>query len=569
MRRLDTRGWFTTAVLAALPILAGMAIIPPNFRGLLVDEYAYLVPSLSMGSGGPLTASATAIAPNLTPMLAGGASAWLLGGGNWSVRIVSHISLWLTALACAGMAARLGAPTRWAALCALVIAAGPVTLPLGLIFMSDVPFAALVAWSGLAAVSWLRSRSIPMALAVGGLSGLAMMSRPQGVLVAGGCILASWILRDVDRVRIREFLAFALPPAIAVAGLAIWLSRDAASNRSMAIYTEGAFTPSIRSAVKMLVFLPTYAWLYMGFFLIGPAVGVMLVTRSRLVRLDPTARRWGIALALVGPVAVAMLALLGRRMPYMAWGSTVASNGIGGGYRQEYPAIMWWLVTLAVAAASAGLGIVIAAAIFRRGEASDDIDRNSDNDEREPAIESSATRLILVLAALQLIGAAPLGLAFQDERVGFDRYLIPVLVFVAPVVIAGAARVGARFWIALLITLGVGVVSLIGIQDWIAQRRVSWSLAEHLVETGVPIDRLDGGFEWNAAKMGEVPAREPPSVDADWQVTEFAPGIDPEWVIARDPRPGYETVEIAQWRGWTRGGTILVLRRVADGSGST
>lgn len=529
--------------LAVYAVMTGASILvfPPTFKGALVDEWAYALPAYSMAAGGGIKAARTAIAPNFAGLVLGGGTAAVAGPSLLPLRLWSIAFLIVAAMLCYSIARRLGAPWGWAVTAGAVFIANPIAWPVGSIFMTDMPFTAILGLGIASSIAWLNRRGGRTALHVGAASAIALLIRPQGILVPIGCALvalaAHRVAPDVTRLTRAEWAGLFAPCVAAIGVLAVWLVSSGGPSVSMARYTTEAFEPTTGSFVKVATLLPPISWLYVG--LVAAPLGLAALASAIFSGRSPArVGRWAMA---AGPLAAIGLALLGRSMPYLSWGSTLSSNGIGGGDRQNLPSLFWMAVALATAASAAGVGYLITC--------------------RTPSRYRSPERLLLLHAVLQLVGAAPLGLAFDDQRVAYDRYLLPVFLCLIPLLAAKAARagVGRRAGVALLAIMAL--LTLAGMQDWMAQRQVAWSTLESMEASGVPLDKLDGGFEWDSYQMSEARPRHFDPDQRPWYIQEYAPAVDPEWALAREPQPGYTVIGSVRWQSWIRSGEMLMQHR--------
>lgn len=570
-RPIQLRAPAVGAILA-VPILIGAVMGGLRFRGALIDEYAYALPAFRLASAGVLRASPTAIAPAFLPIYVSAGTSWLFGQSLWAARVWMPFALWGMGMLVFATSLKLGASRAWALAVSLAVVAGPVTLPMGGVLMTDIPYSLFVALACLMALRWWNERSTRSAAWVGAAAAVSIPVRPLGLAVVLACLVApvisrwgSWrgfgtskpVPHEVRQLKLSESVAMIGTALLGVAATFALLEMQGGATKSMDKYGTSALMPSFVNLAKMTFVFPAYAWLYLAFFLLGPALAMLLryLKQRRIPGADGEPRsRLPIVL---GPLIAVIAGVFGLTMPYMSWGSIVARNGIGGGDRPDYSWLIWVAVTVVVACASAGLGWGLA-----RGRPN----RLSDTrDEAEcHANESGGERLLVWIGLFQLVAAAPLGLALGDARVGYDRYLIPVVVCIAPVVAVRATRIGARSFAANLVTVALAAFALLGMQDWMAQRNAAWGRLEELANSGVPLEKIDGGFEWDTYHFGENEAPPRARLPSSWWLSEYAPSIDPEWALGLDERDGYEVVEIVEWRSWTRGGRMYLMRRLEN-----
>lgn len=564
--------WLAVAAILAAVVAAGAVMGGLRYDGALIDEYAYALPSFRLASTGALKATPTAIAPGFIPIFLSASTSSLIGNTLGAARAWVPFAVWGLGMVTYMNSIVAGASRRWALAVTLALVCNPVVLPLSAVVMTDVPYSLLVALTVLFAMKWWRRRSPGWAAMVGTTAGLSVLTRPLGIALVAACLvtprLQQWLLglrygantdatQAVVKICPRELAAMAGSLGLGIAMSLVLIYFQGGMTTSMNRYGSLALTPGISNVLKMATLFPAYSWLYMALFFLGPSLALLvqlvLVRRERRKSFS----RPVLMMTVLGPTLAILLAVYGKAMPYMAWGSILARNGIGGGDRQDYPAMFWVVVTIVVALGAIGLGWILSIHSNTSMLGDDQSGRVGDGTSR-----GSAELLLTVLAILQLVVAAPLGLALGDERVGYDRYLIPVAVCVAPLVAARATRHAAKASIAIVVSAIVAGLTLVGIQDWIAHREVVWERLEALNREGVALDKIDGGFEWDTYHFGETEA--PPGVrnsSLGW-LSEYAPAIDPEWVLAMSKRPGYEVVDVVKWQSWTRSGEMFLMRRI-------
>lgn len=565
------------AIVLAVPIALGALMGGLPFRGALIDEYAYALPAFRLASAGVLRASPTAIAPAFLPIYFSAGTTWLFGQSLWAVRIWMPFALWGTGMLTFATSIKLGASRAWSLAVGLALVAGPVTLPMGGILMTDIPYSFFVALACLMALRWWKERSARSAAWVGIASAVSIPIRPLGIAIVLACLVAPaasrWRLkrnRPTPDAEPRTNPSLGVNEAVAMVGTALTgvaatfalLAMQGGATKSMDKYGTSALLPSLVNLAKMTFVFPAYAWLYLALFLLGPSLAMLFRFRWNGPIESGKTRAAGLFLMGLGPIVAVIAGAFGLTMPYMAWGSILARNGIGGGDRQNYSGLMWIVVTVVVACASAGLGWGLAQVRSTR-------DSDALNGDGSLGEESGRERLLVSLGVFQLIAAAPLGLALGDARVGYDRYLIPVVVCIAPIVAARSTKIKARVSTSNVVTCVLLVLTLVGIQDWIAQRNVAWSRLEQLVSSGVPLERIDGGFEWDTYHFGEKEAQPDRRQSSSWWLSEYAPSIDPEWALGLDEWEGYEVVEIVEWDSWTRSGRMYLMKRLDRGDGAS
>jgi hypothetical protein len=145
----------------------------------------------------------------------------------------------------------------------------------------------------------------------------------------------------------------------------------------------------------------------------------------------------------------------------------------------------------------------------------------------------------------------------------FDRYYIPLIPMLLIACVWGTdARpfsMGAKRWLLTMAALGIGAYALFAVaatHDYLAWNRTRWLALRRLTEVDhVPLEKIDGGFEFNGFYRGDKPSRP----DKPWWWVE-----DDLYTVALGPMLGFETMRTYPFSPWIAGGpgTLLVLKRI-------
>lgn len=141
-----------------------------------------------------------------------------------------------------------------------------------------------------------------------------------------------------------------------------------------------------------------------------------------------------------------------------------------------------------------------------------------------------------------------------------DRYMLPYLPFLAIPALNYLHRkppAKPALVAAITVTLVYAAFSVAAVHDYLAWNRIRWWAARHLEnDLAVPVDRVDGGFEFNGlyALPGDY-VRAPGT--SPWRVKVA------DYLIAFDEMPGYEIFEEYPVKSWLPAGIkyIYVLKR--------
>lgn len=135
----------------------------------------------------------------------------------------------------------------------------------------------------------------------------------------------------------------------------------------------------------------------------------------------------------------------------------------------------------------------------------------------------------------------------------FDRYLLlllPTVLFFVTRLLHTTHWSGYVFTVVLLF---LALYSGIGTYNNLAWNRARWTLGERLHTEGVPIEAIEGGYEWDGWYFYERTQREPlgpaTRAGAPWYVFVTAPGHPETYVLSFSPLPGYTVIDAERVRG--------------------
>jgi len=477
---------------------------------------------------------------------------------RWSTLVLWLAGAWATSLA----ALVLGAKNRNAALAGGLVIANPLMMNLGYTFMTDVPFVALMAISGL---FYLRAIQHPawQWIVLGSLFGAAaLLTRQFAVLLPAAYVLAScpWEARWRQRATIPLLIAFALPWVAAI-GLLKMLPSHAAEmgyawNPSLLGDTMGE---RIFGAFKFYGVSMTY----LGLFCLPLVLGAM-VYWLRFKEGVWQRRAIGFALVML-PLAAAVCWSEPRRIPFL--GNMIFDTGVGpmtlrgilmGSYLWRPVEIggWWWIPTL--------LGLIAAcwmiAGSLRWGVL-------IPGDGRRPLRDARRRQqcFLMIWAVLMVVS-----LYHPWVPIRFDRYLIgalvPVLLLVA-IAPSGKSRLnGIIAWGSFGLLYAFSVLCL---QDYMAWNTTRWAIANRLIkEQGVPPEHIDGGYEFNGWLTS------PYYIERQGAGAFLNAGpmgwwvVEDRYAISWLPRAGFDKVEEVPYGSWLAGdkGKLWLLKKQDEDS---
>lgn len=473
--------------------------------------------------------------------------------------------------------------------CALMLAFNPVYFALSNTFMADVPFTTLVILSLFLFVRYFQTESVSVLAVAVILAVIATLCRQLGVAIPLAFTITLLLKHGFQKRRV----ALALAPSILVLGIwaayTFWLK---ATGRLPALYNQQ--TDKLLSIFGKPWMVPLrftfHSWnalMYLGCFLL-PLLVLAIPGRGRI---RTTALAKG-ALVLFVIASVARFIAKPGLMP--VHGNVLDPRGIGPFLLQDIqllnlphvaplPAFFWVIVT-ALSLAGAGFlvfyccdylsGFFSAEKVSGQGFAQPEkpiapgmIDSAGANAGWLRAIsrwktvcwsqlESSEQTTAVFLLLCTVIYLAPLVISGF-----FDRYLIPVAVFLAAF-LALTANVSEAFpgrWrrpaVAFFLAC-FAAYALAGTRDYLTWNRERWVALADLQRAHVPARSIDGGFEFNGWYLYD-PKYKPSGTKSDWWV------IDNEYLLSFGDMDGFERYKEYNYSRWLppSEGKILVLKR--------
>lgn len=151
----------------------------------------------------------------------------------------------------------------------------------------------------------------------------------------------------------------------------------------------------------------------------------------------------------------------------------------------------------------------------------------------------------------------------------FDRYLLLLL----PALLWYGAKVLERFsWsrtVAFALTFALGALSMLGTRNYLAWNQARWALGNRLLASGVPVEHIEGGYEWDGWHLYYATREKPLGTFtpewAPWYVKQLTPGHQMEYIISFSPLGGYRVVDREPVRGGPFGAQELYASVVQPG----
>jgi dolichyl-phosphate-mannose-protein mannosyltransferase len=488
--------------IAALGIVTVAAIATFDLGPKLAfnDDYAYSWSARHLFAG-PIYPQQTALA---LPQIAIG---WLVslpfGHDQRALRISVLIAILLGAFAAYRLASRLGAGRKWALMAPLVILTSPIFFNLAITFMSDVAYIGLLLLACNAGASWLENDRARPSFVV--WASLATLQRVFGVVVVAALAIAL-VLRARRRGRWLDrsdaaWLASAVLGSAAAAVLPGLLGISAGLN-----VVDRLTHVDAAALLNPMVHLPVIAG-----YLVLPLLGAIAVEWNRR----------SVAIAVVGAALVLLLLWRFPWLPGNIWTFVGPAPTLPG--PKEPP------VSLAVNLVLITLSPVVF--LFIGPAASD----------RWAAAARADLRFVFLL----VVSGAQLALLIPNTLTLFDRYYLPVLAPVVPMVCALAQRYSRPGGLVTATVVCAGLIALstvyeLDYQSWQTARDAAALLAYRCA----PPDRVNAGYEANAVYV-EIPAYEAtgkfPLGRIGRLLTIYGPpnpALQLEYAGPTDPRPG-------------------------------
>jgi len=187
---------------------------------------------------------------------------------------------------------------------------------------------------------------------------------------------------------------------------------------------------------------------------------------------------------------------------------------------------------------------------------------------------SPAVAIILVMLASQAAAIVIVSTHFRFWNVAgvpapsLDRYLLPVLPLALAALLWSVRHIEVHLPLAWYSAGVLALFAVVGTRDNIAFHQANWDLARQAVDSGIPIEKLDGGGSWTGYYLGERSYSENgigAPVPGRWWLGLYGTVIDPEYMISSVELSGYTTVQQYSYDLWldTRPAALYLLHRDA------
>lgn len=148
----------------------------------------------------------------------------------------------------------------------------------------------------------------------------------------------------------------------------------------------------------------------------------------------------------------------------------------------------------------------------------------------------------------------------------FERYLLPLIPGVI-VLLLDATR-GVRFSLpaAVVGVIAVALISVALMTDYFGWNEARWNAGRALLVAGVPVEKIDGGYEWNGWQLYDASIKYIQTHQVEMTIDPWKYILDPDYMIAFLPPPGYRIVQDYSFATPLRPGGVdhvYLLRREA------
>jgi hypothetical protein len=535
--------WRTAAGPALLVsgFMALSVVVSPFHNTPVQDDWDYARTVQILLRSGSFQRSEIAQATELFSALWGAAFAWLLGFSFDALRLSTLVLSAGSLVVFYGLLGELGfsGARRTAGVAALLFC--PLFVFLSFSFMTDVPALACLLAALYFYVRALNRRNARLAVAGSVCATLAFLTRQIGLVSA--LAAASYILVGAagrqkagagglpvhDPWRVRWIAASAALPAAVALVYTVWTIQSGGvtwANTQLTLggtlnFVRDPQTPATLTRRLVVDCMTVAVYLLPLWLLVLPALhGLRAAPRpGRLLLLGGT-----LAAALF-VVTVARLAQRGEYLPYLT--DAVTRQGLrpylayfgyaAGAFRPDIlPLPLWEGLTVAGCVLGWGLPVLALRRFARTGT--------------EGTVAGTA---LVYWTALCL--AVPT-LLFPEF---YERFLLPFLPAAIILLLDATRRAAVAPRLAAAGVVVMAVCSIALMKDYWGWMDVRWPVAQSVISAGVPLQKLDGGYEWDGWNLYEQSMDTIRQKHLPMQITPWAYVIDPQYMLAFAPVVGY------------------------------
>jgi hypothetical protein len=558
----ESRVDYAAIVLPVLIWIIAMIVVNPTGNFPLEDDWSYSLAVRHLVETGEFRPHGWTSMSLLGETLWGALFALPAGFSFFALRVSTLVA---GALGLAGFATLLqqaGCESRKTVLATIVLGFNPIYFVLAATFMTDVAFTATCIFSALFFWRYLHKRHTGL-LVVASLFALWSVSiRQLGLFLPLAMLLTLFAERRKQPRAILVAVGAVLASVALLKGLSVWLDLRHATPP---VYLDKVplmnmiLPPGPITAAAIEHRLGVASWFIRAAFeQLGWALFPLLAWRLPALAREYLRYPWGklvlLGATLGGAAWIVAQTSTHHLMPFNTW-TTIHASGVGPIWQWDAkygldvaPLPSWFWLFVTCAGMAGAVILLLDLALVAAGIVASHRARRAD--------ATTSLHIFLLLATCIYLAPCVL-IAF------YDRYMLPVVFPLIALVVLGhpaanSTRLGARGsepaarpWITRLVqALGVftlvitSVFAVAGTHDYLAWNRAKWMLIDTLLQRGVPVDKIDGGYEFNGLYL-YYPAFDVSAPHlTSWWVR------DPQYVIQFMPRPGYREIDSADAHGW-------------------
>lgn len=151
----------------------------------------------------------------------------------------------------------------------------------------------------------------------------------------------------------------------------------------------------------------------------------------------------------------------------------------------------------------------------------------------------------LMLVYLATAALALVSLSFFSY---YERYLLPLLPGAIVLLLDVSRRVRLKRWGGVLGFAVVAMASVLLMRDYFAWNQVKWDAGRALLDRGVAVETIDGGMEWDGWYLYDRSATYIRDHGLDMVIAPWLDVLDPQYIFAFRPTPGYHVLQTLPFR---------------------
>ncbi len=521
MGRVGARLIYPALILLAFAAL--VVVVNPFHDFPVQDDWDYARTVSILLRTGAFERSQIAQASEITSALWGALFAALFGFSFNVLRISTLVLSANALLICFAILGELGFDHTRRLLGVLTLLVAPLFVFLSFTFMTDVPMLCCLLGATYFYLRALRTMDARLAVAASICVALAFLTRQVGIVVAFAAALTFALHAPPAKRLALTSASIALPCMVALAYL-LWLTSSNGvtwANSQMTVRDTLAFIadPQLPATVlrRIAADLTTIA-----FYLAPLALLVLPAFVHTLKRPTRTRLIVGAVLATTYVATIARLALRGEWLPYLTDAFTRAGLRpyLGyfayaqGSFRAEILPLGLW-IALTVSASALGCWLLWLLIIQAK---------------HSPAMG---------FVYLTLLALALPTLLFREF---YERFLLPFIPLAIIVLLDATRDMRLSPRVALVGVAAMLLFALLLMKDYWGWMDARWSVAQQIVSEGVPLEKLDAGYEWDGWMLYDKSIQRIEREHLPMQITPWAYVIDPEFLFAFTPLPSYHVV---------------------------